>query len=677
METTGKLDLLKSNKPSDEVLHVYQNYLEALKYHGRNYNRCLENWRFYFGLDAELGLGQWPMSVVQSMGASRQLLTYNFIKVAVDTLAGSIMQQPFDPDFIPVNSEITSLITGIKKAMYSDKELMDWDTTFLEVVVHGLIYEAVCKIKVSDKYSELGNIGFEICTPGSVISDPYWKTWNSRDCKRAWKKTWIPVKELVELYPEAIPYVQGELAQTKHLGDRYDANTGAVPFVGANGQWGNAYEIIEEYNVLEEKSKSEWIITPNGDVEIPKMPDSNKPNWLDNHIPDWSPEHVYEKDEKRKVCVVTAICPSIGHYHALAKGKTLEQVEALPFHFWSASRHNGQSHSVVDGIKDVQKNINYWESMLTHKIQTEGGGGAQFVDPAGFKDRNEYLRYCRDANDPTARFETKEGLLIDGKSVPSKSVQNSGFPSEVYENLNHMIHTILPNISKVTPAKLGQPGQEEQMSGKLYDMMRVQSDVQAYTIHYGLRLFYNSVYESYLLQAAQTYSNEQIPRTFAIKKGRESITLNEPVTLEDGQTGIKNDVAKLKEIRLKVIISEKQASPTEKRGRVNELSLLLKEIPEDKTLTRSIIWSKVIENIDYLDEETKEMLEEADIKELELADANVFAAIETAKMNAIMAQAQSQQAVQPQEPQGGELPPEGENPENPELQTNPEQVEAV
>jgi len=421
--------------------------------------------------------------------------------------------------------------------------------------------------------------------------------------------------------------------------------------------------------MVERKIKSEWVITQQGDIQIPDIPDIDKPAWLNRFAPDWQPERVYEKEDKDNICIMTRICPSIGHTTVLDKGMTEEQVQALPFHFWSASRHNGQSHSVVDSLKDVQKNINYWESMLTHKIQTEGGGGSQFVDPAGFKDYNEYLRYCKEGNNPRARFETKEGLLIDGKSVPSKPVQNSAFPREVYENLNHMIHVIWPNISKVTPAKLGQPGQEEQMSGKLYDMMRVQSDIQAYTIHKGLNLFYNGVYESYLLQAAQTYSNEMIPRTFSVNKGRESITLNEPITLPDGRTGIKNDVSRLKQIRVKVIISEKQASPSEKRARINDLSNMLKEIPPDKILTRSIVWNKVINNLDYLEEDDREMLEQADTMELELAQYTVLSQIEAAKLNILNAQMQGKQLTQI--PDEGQPPNEGSPTETP--QENPEQ----
>ena len=64
----------------------------------------------------------------------------------VTALAGSLLQMKFDPAFIPVNASITSLTEAIQKTMYSDKEMMDWNATFHELIVGGLIHEGCFKI---------------------------------------------------------------------------------------------------------------------------------------------------------------------------------------------------------------------------------------------------------------------------------------------------------------------------------------------------------------------------------------------------------------------------------------------------------------------------------------------------------------------------------------------------
>ena len=576
-------------------------------------------------MDADLGLGQWPSAAVQTMEQQRrQILTYNFIKVIVDAMAGSIMQVPFDPEFIPVNGKMTSLTQAIQKAMYSDKEIMNWDVAFLEVVTHGLIHQAAAKIVIDDKYNDLGNIGLEICLAGSVLTDPYWKAWSSRKCRRCWKESYLTPDELVKMAPHLERFLGSEISQQKLHGDRYDFDNGAVPFPARETSWGNAFQVISEYEVTEESFKREYVITAQGKIPIPDIEDDRKIGWLNQNVPDWQPENVFEKMETHDVSRVRSIVPEISFGDLAEEEKTEIQVDALPFLFWSASRHNGQNHSIVDSVKDVQKNINYWESMLSHKIQTEGGGGSQFVDPAGFKDRDEYLNYVNNRNIPTKTFEVKEGLLIDGKGVPAKATQQSGFPRELYENLNHMINVILPSISKVTPATLGRTESGTDVSGKLFESLKIQSDIQAFTINFGLRQFYNDYYEAYLIQAGQTYANERVPRDFPINKGRDKITLNERIVLPDGSVGIKNDAAMLKEIRHKVIISQQQASATEKRENADKLSKLLSTIPETKLLTRSIVFHRMIQNLDQLNDDDRELLEHADKLELDVAEMTLM-----------------------------------------------------
>ena len=91
-------------------MSVYIGYNNAKTYYERRRRRCTENWRYYWAHDPDLGLGQWPeQSVNYMIQQGRQLTQFNFIRVIVDTIAGGIMQLQFDPEFYPVNEEITTL----------------------------------------------------------------------------------------------------------------------------------------------------------------------------------------------------------------------------------------------------------------------------------------------------------------------------------------------------------------------------------------------------------------------------------------------------------------------------------------------------------------------------------------------------------------------------------------
>jgi hypothetical protein len=241
----------------------------------------------------------------------------------------------------------------------------------------------------------------------------------------------------------------------------------------------------------------------------------------------------------------------------------------------------------------------------------------------------------------------------------------SEFPREVYEHLNHIITVLLPHISKVTPASRGMT-ENSQQSGYLYKLMKMQTDVQSYTIYFGLRQFWNEVYESYLMQAALTYSNEGIPRKFSSPGVKESITLNEPITLPDGRKGIRNDVRQLKKIRHKVIVSEVQQSPTKNLEDLQVIGEFMKGIPQTKLATINYLSNKMTQKIDSFSEEDKEILEALGDKELEvileqLEVQKAQATLQKIGLQNQLAQAQAQMQPQPpqQPPQGGAAPGQG------------------
>jgi hypothetical protein len=216
--------------------------------------------------------------------------------------------------------------------------------------------------------------------------------------------------------------------------------------------------------------------------------------------------------------------------------------------------------------------------------------------------------------------------------MPIKPIQNAQFPQEVYQHLNHMINVMLPHISKVTPAMRGlSEGSGE--SGYLYRQMKMQADMQIYTIHAGLRQFWNEVYEAYLMQAAQTYSNEGLERKFQYNGGRDSVTLNERVVDENGYViGVRNDVSLLKNIRHKVIIGDTQQSPTQKMELLALITEFIKSIPPGKPATINYMMSKAVQMIDQFDSKDREALDAIGQKELQHSLTEID--LDTMKMKA-------------------------------------------
>lgn len=685
MEKTRQ-EVEKIKNADATVVNVYMGWQNARMHYSRRLNRCIENWRMYGGLDNDIGLGQWsPQAAAYMIALRRQILTYNFCKPIVDTLAGSLMQMAFDPEWYPVNSEINSLTEAIKKAAYVDKEVCDWNVAYKDLVDGGLIFESVAKIVINDEFDPLGNIGLETCLPGSVIPLPMWRTSRSKDCKKCWHEQWLMADTIVDTWKEKALLLAADAETIKRFGAQYGPHGGVTPFWTASSDtntWGDAHRIISEYSIEPRKVTRVSVLTDNGEIFVPPSIKKTEEiiDYLNSQLGQdgWDPNYVLETPSKENVCVVRRICPSISWSSLIEFGESEIRTGRLPFLWWSASRINGEPHGIIDSVKDTQSNINYLNSLITHKMQVEGGGGSQFIDRSKFANDDEFDRYRTSRNDPTETFEVIDNALDNGR-LPATPTQNSQFPKEAYEHLNHLIATVLPKISKVTPASMGETENPNQ-SGYLYKLMKTQTDVQSYTIYFSLRQFWNEFYESYLLQVPYTYGNEMIQRTFNSPGIDEPVILNERVTLPDGRTGIKNDVRLLHNIRLKVIVSEGQQSVTKNLEDLQIIGDYSKQIPKEKAAYIHYLINAQSQKIDSLSEEDKQALQIIGEKELELAMLSLESNALQAKLNNYQLQqqlaiAEGRVAASPANgtiPPGGQSNPPNQTPQLPDNSTPPQ-----
>ena len=150
----------------------------AIQHAEKNFARSVECMRMYTGMDAEMGLGQWPDSVVGEMvRESRALATFNFVQPIVDNLAGGIMKSPFALEFSPVNMPATSLTDMARDLFFIDRELTDWNAAYLDLVTAGLIHQGDMEMYINFEYDKrYGNVGLRYRLPGTVTYDPTWRS---------------------------------------------------------------------------------------------------------------------------------------------------------------------------------------------------------------------------------------------------------------------------------------------------------------------------------------------------------------------------------------------------------------------------------------------------------------------------------------------------------------------
>ncbi len=668
--------MIKLRKYTDNEVatKIELEYQRVQEWDAKNWKRCVENWRMYWGIDADKGFGQWPPEVAAQMVLQgRQVATYNLCRPTVDTVAGGLCKAPFNFDYSPVDSEVTSLTYRIKDLQYQEQELLDWKSHELELYIGGLTYQSVWEMYQTCEYSKRGsgqkNIGFRTLLPGTVKFDPYWKSTRSKDCRKAWKDMWLTPLQMLEYFGKknknawksivkAVAFKSGGQAELEQLcqiqealGDEYGYNTGVIPYTENEDIWGSQYKVIMAYEMRDIPRKYEYVITPDGEhIEIPaelEFPD-DKLAWLRENIPMWNDEmlmSVFVGEDSERVQFMSAICPSLASGMLLCSGPTEIQCGRLQFFPWSAYRVNGEFGGLVDAIKDMQQSVNYLESMLTYKLQIEGGGGAQFVEPGIFINDAEYQRWVKERNNPQAVFRLKTNSLLRYPNGPSRPVVSSPYPAEAMHRLSHIVDTMWGKISKVAPAARGETEAAGE-SGYLFRLKQIQSDIELYTIHQSLRNFWNEIGEAYLYQAIQTHG-DGMERTFYNPKTKGSFTINKKELFVDTDGSIVevivDDISKLKEIRHKVIITESSDSPTRRLEIMQTASTFLERTdPNAKPLTYQMLASKLVISSDLFNAEERAELEQAAALEIDVAQSE----LEARKANAQATAQQAMMAVQ-------------------------------
>lgn len=661
---------LRTLNDNELVIKVSNSYSNAVLFNEKNFQRNQDGWRFYSGIDAEKGLGQYPSQVVQSMiQEGRHIATYNFCEPIVDNIAGGMMKTPLTTVYSPVNGNETSLTERLKDLHTVDKELEDWDVAKHDLIIGGLIHRADAEMYIDYSYDKkFGNIGMRVRSPGTVVYDPNWKSRRSKDCRVCWVSSWLTPMEMLDIYPNNAEGIDMAAFFKKHgkgaqsisayaqiqnqYGDTYGDNTGPNPYPWSiySDVWGSKFRVIQQYEMVRTRIKNEFVLTigPEGKpIKVPIPAElkhvNEKIEFLNKFVPDWQPDAVFEDEDWEDVQIMSSICPSLSPTLILDRKPTKIQSGRIQFHPWSCTRNNGESKGIIDNIKDAQMQINYWESMLTYKIQIEGGGGSRFIDPGGFANPQEMQKFIKHRNNPRMTFKTKNGYLLNNAEGPSRPVRNSGFPSEVTSHLQHIIDVLLPRISKVTPASQGR-SESNKESGYLYRLKKLQSDIQQHTMYESLRLWENEWGEAYMIQAPQTYGNK-IPREIYNPKTKQSVTINKE-EVRDGMRVIVDDVSMLKSLRHKVTVMEADDAPTRKVETMIVATEAMKVMPQSKPLTINKLGQQIAMSIEAFSADDKQELERFGELELEVAEAQMRATLANLQYTELAAKAQTQQLQQ-------------------------------
>lgn len=595
-----------SSDDAQRVIQIENEFNHHVQAHQRDFRRMYEVWRLYFGAEG----GQWPESDLSLLKEeSRHAYQFDITSPKVDTMAGALVADMPEPDWVPVQGQHTSGVEAQRESYYSDKEVCNYNNVLMDVCRDGLVHVGWLRMTETRKHNPLGNIGIERILPGFFVPSSYWKTNNDRDLKEGYLVGYYTAEGIAHKFKAKHDDIMREIERVRRHGQVGAGINAPEQRQRFAGMIGDEFRVIE-YHWLEMVDTTRLVGYKTDTAQLIPFPVTKDREYLqafaDANDIDW--ETVREVPYDDTIHHQTTICPDLSRSLVLSDKKSRIQVRGLPFFHFTVSRYNGQNKGIAESIMDLQRTINRRESTVTELIE-KAHGGAELWDENLFDSPADKQKWLKRRNRPGyAQFAD----LSQVKREAYIKARPSDYPAQLVDQIGRM-YDIVGLISRVSDTLSAQTNSED--NAALFERKYQVSRIGNMLLEKNLRQLVNNIGEAYHYQWPITYA--KIPRTITARDGKRSIEINKKTILPDGRIAVQNAVEYTP--RCRVIITENQQSITYKMRYQGLYADVLKILPED-SLYRPMYLAKWLSTIDHNDKDNAE-LEVA--KSLELSKAQM------------------------------------------------------
>jgi hypothetical protein len=227
---------------AEKSIQIMREFKDNARAMSNDLERGYEAWDAYLGVNGM----QWTAKKRKTLKEEdRHPWQFDVISPKIDTLAGSIIAEMPDMDWVPVEGERSSVTEAIRETYFSDKELFNFDNVILEAIRHGCIHNGWVQLGESTKYNPAGNISLTNCRPGFFIPSAYWKTDDDRDLKEGYKVAFMTADGMAYKYRAKSDQIKRAVEERKLHGK------GQIPTDADEAQKRYESWVGDEYRVIE------------------------------------------------------------------------------------------------------------------------------------------------------------------------------------------------------------------------------------------------------------------------------------------------------------------------------------------------------------------------------------------------------------------------------------------
>lgn len=645
-----------TRKSDEKLIAEWSQYESAKDATEREREREFENLRMYCGIDNS----QWPgtvqnymfndnrgtnfgANVARAYGQYSQYASgfvhfgqYNLLKFKLAGIAGSLIRNPFDASYVADESEQAELTMALQEAYMSDKELMDWNASFLQAYTLSMIYQSVIRIYANNEHpaSPLGNIAIECYPPGTNIVSPDWRSGRTNDLRDVWTLSWLDASAIKEKYNAKRDLIQNELNLQKMFGSEYEMSdinwNRDIPV-----RHGSKLLVVEHSYLKREKVTRE-IDTYSGTVFWEWLSDEQKMALAqENNV---EPDNLQKLDIMDDVAYTYTFAPGLSTNFALHDKKDEFQCGRLRKIPLSSEYQNGKALPLLEQVRDAQLTLNKRMETINNAAESAISRGS-YVDEAVFgMDNGKIEDYIKNRRDPKYVARLKAG---SSRSFPNGIGELPA--GQVPPDLFNIANMIVDLFDRLLPQPAASEGRTERSgeSGILFAQKVEVAKTMQMTLLEQIRLFQNAIGEVYFFMAKQLYGKGR--RVFTDAKGKRKIIVNDVQINQYGEEEIVNDFSGLS--RHKVVISE-APSGVNNRLTQQEMSASLMQSFQGLPSVAIQMGKNLIKSLNYDSIQKQEAMDAINLEE-----ERIRVQTELAIANAQMALQQAQQMNVPPEPE--------------------------
>lgn len=520
-----------------------------------------DNWRVYDATE----FGQWNEEALRLMvQEGRPPSSYNFTKRYVDTIAGSIIADPFDVNFDTELGDKNDISILLETLYLEDRELGNWNHEYLQFIRAGFIYRGWLEFYVDRSRDPRGRVGLRYISGDRVVTDPDWTTHKVKDNKAIYVWSWMTAEQIKDKYHKKTDEIENAIRIYESSTQQGDT----LPYVEKlfdrspefwdqqNGQ----YLVFDKYEL--KKVSKKRIFDSTTAQFLPDLDPEDSIMFLESAQMLGRPVEIIP--ETQTICKVRTLAPALSLDLVLQDGKHPIQTGDYPMACFASDVINGRPNTPVDQLKDPQISFNKRESTITHILMTTNNN-ALLIESDAVEQSEDAHKIGKERNRPGAYFIVEPGAATSGKI----KMMDKNAPPADFMNAAENIRSIMQEITPAVPAMQGVG--EEGDSGVYFQAKVAQAQIGMQIPSKFMKAAWQEIGDKYFFAAQQIYT---YPMAVSQAKKNRVFTLNMP-------GGV--DLADIP--RMRVTVTQTPTSETYRRQMLQQYVAINQYLPDPLTKT--------------------------------------------------------------------------------------------